>query len=530
MLCESCNAPLVPPAALPTLVQTDSLRDLLRSSQFPSDPSHYRSQIASSTLILSQYDAEIERLEKALQALNADRLDVQDYLDGCRSALAPVRQLPPEILGQIFAPFSLVPSREANNRLEELHVLAKFDLLRLSQVCCHWHRLIMGTPSLWSHIAVHARCWPKKAGECAPFLDLLDTSLERGADSPLSIRFYSGPYIRDVDGVILRLLAQHSQRWRHVDLCVPGSHLEHISSVQGNLAALQTLSLMIESDEGAPPIHDITTLTNVSLGAVNPRQYPNLPWNQLVSFTYDAYDVNDIGSLLDLTRKVPHPEAAFALRHVNKNYHPILLDLPSVTSTIISFTIEIESIFNSDSHRTPRLLGAILGSLTLPRLRELCFLRNGFRLLSWPLSQFLALSLRSSFSDTLLSLDIRHITLTEDDLIHSLASLTSLERLLIADQDHNLVTDSLLRRLTLTPDPNSRLVPRLKYFSCACFLDFDANIYFNFVASRVLPGTAPFHGVLRYFYGVEHDFDAAVLQKLLNLAAKGSILFQLEEN
>ncbi|KAJ7149230.1 hypothetical protein C8R43DRAFT_888252 [Mycena crocata] len=182
-------------------------------------------------MILAQYDDEIERHQKTLQDLIADRSKVQDYVDGCRTVFAPVRRLPPEILGQIFMPFSS-PFAVPGDAAEELNSLAHLDLLRLSQVCSHWHRLIMGTPSLWSHIAVNVRCWPRKAPGYAPFLRLLDASLQRGADYPLSIRFSTGSSIRDADGAILLLLAEHSQRWQHLDLdsicdCfAPGAHCQ----------------------------------------------------------------------------------------------------------------------------------------------------------------------------------------------------------------------------------------------------------------------------------------------------------------
>ncbi|KAJ7149229.1 hypothetical protein C8R43DRAFT_505232 [Mycena crocata] len=148
----------------------------------------------------------------------------------------------------------------------------------------------------------------------------------------------------------------------------------------------------------------------------------------------------------------------------------------------------------------------------------------------------MALSLRSSFRDTLVSLDISQVTITEDDLIHSIASLTSLECLMIADQHphssvyHTLVTDALLRRLTLIPDidPAPRLVPRLKYLSCTSVFQFNAHLYFNFITSRVMPGMAPFHGVLRRYHGVTCNFDSVVHQKLLDLETAGGIRFQLE--
>ncbi|THV04339.1 hypothetical protein K435DRAFT_649365, partial [Dendrothele bispora CBS 962.96] len=50
----------------------------------------------------ASYDAEIARLKTALSVLEHKRQCLQDYVDKHRSLLAPVRRLPPEILGLIF--------------------------------------------------------------------------------------------------------------------------------------------------------------------------------------------------------------------------------------------------------------------------------------------------------------------------------------------------------------------------------------------------------------------------------------------
>ncbi|KAJ6611973.1 hypothetical protein B0H10DRAFT_1755132, partial [Mycena sp. CBHHK59/15] len=52
---------------------------------------------------LSQYDAEIERLCTHLETLVADRATVHMYSEGCRSILAQIRQLPPEVLVEVFS-------------------------------------------------------------------------------------------------------------------------------------------------------------------------------------------------------------------------------------------------------------------------------------------------------------------------------------------------------------------------------------------------------------------------------------------
>ncbi|KAJ7138111.1 hypothetical protein C8R44DRAFT_607122, partial [Mycena epipterygia] len=110
-------------------------------------------------------------------------MKLRHYVDRCRGVLAPVRRLPPEILCEIFASLSSSSSKIFNSA-EELHKLSKSGLLRISQVCTHWHRLVMGTPRLWSDIAVNASHWPEDATR---FLDILRVSLERGGQYPLTL-------------------------------------------------------------------------------------------------------------------------------------------------------------------------------------------------------------------------------------------------------------------------------------------------------------------------------------------------------
>ncbi|KAJ7121756.1 hypothetical protein C8R43DRAFT_900178 [Mycena crocata] len=211
------------------------------SGALPLDTSQYRAQIATSEAGLARYDAEIWRLQETLRGLFADRSKLQEYADGLRAAMSPVRALPAEILGEIFAPFS--QSHKSRNGDEELKNLAKSELLELSKVCSRWHRVILGTPHLWSDIAVNFDHWPDNPSEGSQNLNLLRNSLERGAHHPLTL---SLTIINDqkfeIDVSALTLLAKHSQRWQHLSFLGFPSILDHISHTKDKLDALETLS------------------------------------------------------------------------------------------------------------------------------------------------------------------------------------------------------------------------------------------------------------------------------------------------
>ncbi|KAJ7138100.1 hypothetical protein C8R44DRAFT_695290, partial [Mycena epipterygia] len=218
MLCASCKHPLPPSYALPNSTQTEELQTLLRAWHFPLNTAHYQSQFASSTAALAQYDSEIDRLEETLREILADRMKLQQYAQGCRSAVSPIRRLLPEILCEIFIAYSS-SSPEPDNFADEKKNISKLDLLLVSHVCAQWRTLALGTPRLWSDIAVDFFHWPT---DPTPFLHLLRTSLERGAGHPLTFSLDTmtrdGYFPPVAFYPVLELLAEHSPRWQFVTL------------------------------------------------------------------------------------------------------------------------------------------------------------------------------------------------------------------------------------------------------------------------------------------------------------------------
>ncbi|KAJ7138090.1 hypothetical protein C8R44DRAFT_728259 [Mycena epipterygia] len=410
MLCASCKHPLPPSDALPNSTQTEELQTLLRAWHFPLNTAHYQSQFASSTAALAQYDSEIERLEETLQAMLADRLPERRVIH------------PTVAIGDLMRDFHgilLVLSGITQLRGEKKNI-SNSDLLLVSHVCAQWRTLALGTPRLWSDIAAVLYYWPT---DPTPFLHLLRTSLERGAGHPLTFSLDTmtgdGYFPHVAFYPVLELLAEHSPRWQFVTLRLDVAALTAIRNVQERLGSLEKLSLtLLDSDgvannTGTTIFRNAPRLTYVRINIPNPRSCPQLPWKQLRSFTFDGGNVDTMVSIQNLS-------GAFEFRG-GLYYIGIPFDLPPITSAISSFLLEVGD-----------------GCLTLPHLRELYFVRPedsySSHTVFWPVSQFEALSLRSSFRDTLRVLEIPHVTITADDLVRSLASLGSLERLVISDQ------------------------------------------------------------------------------------------------
>lgn len=79
--------------------------DKLRAHYIPSclEREHVSHALLAAQADLDSYDKEICRLEEILLKLKTQRVDVQNYADACRGLHAPIRRLPTEVLGQVFA-------------------------------------------------------------------------------------------------------------------------------------------------------------------------------------------------------------------------------------------------------------------------------------------------------------------------------------------------------------------------------------------------------------------------------------------
>ncbi|KAJ7087505.1 hypothetical protein C8R44DRAFT_527870, partial [Mycena epipterygia] len=143
---------------------------------------------------IARYDREIRTLRAVLEKAVAERDTLQFHADGCRSVLAPIRSLPPEILLKIFTFCSQPPHSDdiiihcmMRNPQKYLEELAKGHLFQLSRVCSMWRAAVMGTPSLWATIDAIAT-WDFTHNSVAQVQnDLLSAVVERSGNCPLRV-------------------------------------------------------------------------------------------------------------------------------------------------------------------------------------------------------------------------------------------------------------------------------------------------------------------------------------------------------
>ncbi|KAF7362850.1 F-box domain-containing protein [Mycena venus] len=530
---------------LPTPAQSAQLLQLLRCNSLltHSESEELEAVIASALVDIARYDVEIGQSPGAMDRMVSERVVLQEYVDKCRSAFSPVRRLPPEILAHIFAFCSpdLIPLYEPQQSLplDPLARTAQLHLLRLSRVCFGWREIVMGTPWLWTTIE-------------GDFTDpliiergiaLLSQSLQRSARCSLAIHLAAWD---DTPG--LELLAQHSQRWQSADIFMYRMDAKFLSGIKGNLPLLEHLDLNLGRNEEIGPIDmfefapKLTRVALVAGGAV-----PRLPWSQLREVTLHSNFVDQDRVFVALAI-MPQCSNECAFRLCGLDATEWILPIPefgSVTSDIWSLDLTLKDESSSDHCR--EALGALLARCTFPCFRSLRFRsRRQDPPLHWPRNDFAAFASRSSLRERLTTLHLHDMVITEDEFIECLSEMHALSHLFMqdvprwladdtdhvetdhVDTNHILITDSLLRRLTWTPD-TARLGPHLASLHVATLFTFDHHALLDLITSRIVSGSrdGPFEVGLEWM-DREPLIADSVLSRVRELQSQGKLRWRLE--
>ncbi|KAF5356366.1 hypothetical protein D9758_009521 [Tetrapyrgos nigripes] len=129
-------------------------RERIRAPGSPSSPEHTQlSQIvAEAEKDLSDYEEDLRCLD-IVSDLRKKRDDLQTYVDDCKAYLSPIRQLPTEILGEIFLYYQDLHGTCKDGRFREpindpVHSAQDLTALMLSSVSKLWHSICLFTPDL----------------------------------------------------------------------------------------------------------------------------------------------------------------------------------------------------------------------------------------------------------------------------------------------------------------------------------------------------------------------------------------------
>ncbi|KAJ7901403.1 hypothetical protein B0H13DRAFT_2663988 [Mycena leptocephala] len=491
---------------------------------------------------LVRFENEIPRLHAQLEKGKPICLSQGAYERVC-SLLAPIRRLPSEVLVQIFEECEVQTAQDQNavvNRhsLEgQLARLARKPLLMVSQVCVRWHEIVLGTPTFWNTIELHSvDLW--RTEQCVPnALALLKLALERSGNTPL---IFGISIMRGMDCTkVLKLLAQHCERWKTVSFYCRWSDLQNLRSVKGRLPLLETLEVEVydSSVDMVHPFEIAPRLKNFVVGGAFPPTVTAVHLDKLHTFGCLGQDPMRVPTALSFMSRMPHG-IEFRLELFLSNWtddNITGIDVPPTVSNILSFSMNIRDYFEPE--HCLRALSDILGCLTLPHIRDLKFRseESPFSLLYWSHSAFMGLATRSSFQTHLHTLALCDVVVTQAELVEALGVLPLLQHLEISDHEiirgHGanqlLITDYLLSALTLKAPHTQRLAPLLQSHLCQSLLQFDDQVYLDFLLSRrrqAPSDSAPF--VSRMYWQPAHRraFDAGVVARIRELCIRKELV------
>ncbi|KAF7378324.1 F-box domain-containing protein [Mycena sanguinolenta] len=452
---------------------------------------------------LEKYDAQIAQLKDDsddIGPLKSRRSALEAYYLECRGLLAPIRRIPSEILIEIFRLCrSFEPdlsfSRAADRAFCGMTHLAQESLLRIAHVCHFWHETVMGTPTLWSTVSLHASALSGTAQQCKTTVKLLEAVLQRSGSMPLTVKSYPFDGHGQRFKPALKLLASHCARWRTARILNSPFDFQYLSSIQNNLPLLTTLELYIggASLDQLDLLAFVQNVKNLTVHGSIEFAIAKLPLAGLMAYNSVDLRPHEIKWTVASLSRLSYP-CAIVISIEISGYHPSGLGILHTTSNIGRLGLRVNGFCSVAS--TLQILDDMFGVLTLPTVHDLIFAAQNP--LPWPHTQFIGLSIRSSFNTHLYSLNLHCVKIAQQQLIDCLYTLSALQRLYIADHfPKPLVTDSLLMALA-RPPANSTityLVPHLRVLGCISELRFDDNIYLKFLVSRCTNADGALNGV-----------------------------------
>ncbi|KAJ7762531.1 hypothetical protein B0H16DRAFT_1883986 [Mycena metata] len=189
-----------------------------------------KSLLVEPTRRLKNLDDEIADLQKAIDKLQEERDSVESFVDGHKALISPARQLPLDLIQEIFVA-CLPTHRNCVMSASEAPVL-------LGRICSLWRAISLSTPRLWSKLhVVEPAIWfhpPLLENKLAQRLETTKTWLERSGQCPLLIslecsvhNFDQSPPEESLSSIIpgamqiLQALVPFSRRWQHIHFSAP---------------------------------------------------------------------------------------------------------------------------------------------------------------------------------------------------------------------------------------------------------------------------------------------------------------------
>ncbi|KAJ3861839.1 hypothetical protein EV359DRAFT_66143 [Lentinula novae-zelandiae] len=445
---------------------------------YEKEKSRMQAEYSDKTAILrTKYEGDIHRIQLRL-------LGLKSYTENLSTLLAPIRRVPMDVLLHIFVLGCTQDDVNAKNS----------TALTISAVCTCWRQLTKSQSTIWANFQIRLEEYEEpSAPEVAQLVFRVNLYLARSRSYPLTLRILPE---KSRDHPALKLIAQESQRWKHLSF---GG--DDFGGFDGN-SCLRSLQLpMLEAvcfEESeyctglSPPLETFGNAPNIRKLSLHSSLDQNVAaifcknWEKLTSLECDLVaNLEGFLSVLDRCTQ---------LRHLTVEGENVdLIPIPPLRISSLHSLKLVNSQPPSNEHDS--MLECLLASLVLPNLISLVLLHAG------DIGQCSAVMPYSILRDffrrshcSLLTLTIRQISITDAELVALLVHVPCLQELSCEDPVDGpaLITADFIRSLHSCQRNGHHsiepLVPKLRSLRLKVHKEeFDTYPLFSMVTSRWLP-------------------------------------------
>ncbi|KAK7041704.1 hypothetical protein VNI00_008993 [Paramarasmius palmivorus] len=388
---------------------------------------HVSQFISSTEQKCNALGLEIDKLKVEIVRREHQRKGLEKDMERYGTLLkSPVRRMPPEILGLIFAIVC-----EDNN-------VGPYQLPQavvLSHVCRRWRQVVAETPRTWSSMTIPFDEWEEKEDDCCLPV-IIQLFLERSKASPLILMLefeYDSDFDLDrncqVDAV--DLLIKESHRWERFDIQAGGYHTTHpiFEHLFGNLPILKHVGISgldsLEVAEGFTYLQQAPSLRSVAIKSSFYASEVSLPHSMITTLKWERLDL----SVLPLLSSYSNLEDLHVSQLADEDDSDIGIE---VSDTLVSCNtlrrLAIDTAIQADVFYL--LTHSIFSSLCSLEISGV-FETPGKRWPSWNNDTLIEFLRRSSCPITTLSL--KWLPITEEQAIGILRFLPTIKTLFLEE-------------------------------------------------------------------------------------------------